>query len=256
MRSPGRSAATAATGPVDKATRRSRRRFARRQWRRRWLAWRPLLAIVLVLAIVGGGVYAVWFSSWLAVQTIQVSGAQTISASEVRTRSGIDVGDPLVRVDLATAERRIGALAVVRSVSVTRQWPHRILVSIQERVAIAVVEIGTQLRGMDADGVVFRDYKKAPPGLPRVETSIGTTSQALREAAKVISALPSDLTLQVDHVQVTTIDKISLVLKDGRTVIWGSAEESDTKAEVLATLLATVQADTYDVSVPSKPTTR
>ena len=79
-----------------------------------------------------------------------------------------------------------------------------------------MVEIGGRLRGMDADGVVFRDYKKAPPGLPRVETSIGTTSDALKEAAKVISALPEDLTLIVDHVQVTTVDQISLVLKDGR----------------------------------------
>ena len=91
---------------------------------------------------------------------------------------------------------------------------------------------------------------------PRVETSIGTTSPALKEAAEVIAALPQELSLQVDHVEVETVDQISLVLKDGRTVVWGSAEESDTKAEVLATLLATVQADLYDVSVPSKPTTR
>jgi cell division protein FtsQ len=211
--------------------------------------------MVLVLALVGGGIWAVWFSSWLAVDTIDVSGEQTVDATDIRARSGIDVGEPLVRVDIAAAERRIGALAVVRSVSVTRQWPNGILISIHERVAIAVVEIGDRLRGMDAEGVVFRDYKKAPPGLPRVETSIGTTSAALKEAAKVISALPEDLTLIVDHVQVTTVDQISLVLKDGRTVIWGSANESDTKAEVLATLLATVQAQVYDVSVPSKPTT-
>jgi cell division protein FtsQ len=243
------------TATIDRATKRSRRRFARRQWRRRWLAWRYLLAVVLVLALVGGGVWAVWFSSWLDVDTIDVSGAQTVEASDIRARSGIDVGEPLARVDVASAERRIGALAVVRSVSVTRQWPNGILISIQERVPIAVVEIGGQLRGMDADGVVFRDYKKAPPGLPRVETSIGTTSAALKEAAKVISALPEDLTLIVDHVQVTTVDQISLVLKDGRTVVWGSADESDTKADVLATLLATVQAQVYDVSVPSKPTT-
>ena len=83
----------------------------------------------------------------------------------------------------------------------------------------------------------------------------GTTAAALKEAAKVIAALPPDLTLIVDHVQVTSVDQISLVLKDGRTVVWGSADESDTKAEVLATLLATVQAQVYDVSVPSKPTT-
>jgi cell division protein FtsQ len=240
---------------VDRATRRSRRRFARRQWRRRWLAWRYLLAIVLVLAVVGGGVYAVWFSKWLAVEQVDVSGAQTVEVKDIRARSGIDEGEPLVRVDLAAAERRIGALAVIRSVSVTRQWPHGILISIQEREAIAVVEIGERLRGMDADGVVFRDYKKAPPGLPRVQTAIGTTSAALREAAQVISALPQELSLLVDHVLVTSVDEISLVLKDGRTVVWGSADESDTKADVLATLLATVQAQVYDVSVPSKPTT-
>jgi len=240
---------------VDKATRRSRRRFARRQWRRRWLALRYLLVLVLVLALVGTGIYGVWFSTWLAVQDIEVSGAQTVSASDIRARSGIEDGEPLVRVDLATAERRIGALAVVRSVSVTRQWPHGILISIDERVAIAVVDIGGQLRGMDADGVVFADYEKPPPGLPRVETSIGTTSAALKEAAKVVSALPQELSLLVDHVQVETVDKISLALKDGRTVIWGSAAESDTKADVLATLLAKVTADVYDVSVPSRPTT-
>jgi cell division protein FtsQ len=178
-----------------------------------------------------------------------------VEPADIRARSGIDEGEPLIGVDLATAERRIGALAVVRSVTVTRQWPHGVLISITERVPIAVVEIGGRLRGMDADGVVFLEYKKAPPGLPRVETAIGTTSAALKEAAKVISALPEELSRIVDHVQVTTVDQISLVLNDGRTVSWGSAEESDTKAEVLATLLATVQAPFYDVSVPSKPTT-
>jgi cell division protein FtsQ len=54
---------------------------------------------------------------------------------------------------------------------------------------------------------------------------------------------------------VATVDQISLVLKDGRKVVWGSADQSDTKADVLATLLAGVQAQVYDVSVPSKPTT-
>src|SRR3954452_7934322 len=201
MRSLRRSASgSSAAVAVDRTTRRSRRRFARRQWRRRWLAWRYVLAVVLVLAVVGVGIYAVWFSSWLAVDHIEVSGAQTVSAGDLRTRSGIDEGEPLARVDLARAERRIGALAVVKSVSVTRQWPHGVLISVQEREPIAVVEIGGQLRGVDEDGVVFRTYKKAPPGLPRVETSIGTTSDALKEAAKVVAALPQDLSLQVDHV--------------------------------------------------------
>ncbi|HET6937741.1 MAG TPA: FtsQ-type POTRA domain-containing protein, partial [Nocardioides sp.] len=109
--SPEATADGSADQPVDRATKRSRRRFARRQWRRRWLAWRYLLVVVLVLGIVGFGIYAVWFSSWLAVDHIEVSGAQTVSESEIRDRSGIDEGEPLIQVDVAGAERRIGSLA-------------------------------------------------------------------------------------------------------------------------------------------------
>ena len=54
--------------------------------------------------------------------------------------------------------------------------------------------------------------------------------------------------------QVATVDQISLVLRDGRTVVWGSAEDSDAKAEVLVELLEQ-PARKYDVSVPGQPTT-
>jgi cell division protein FtsQ len=236
------------------ANERSRKRFARRQWRRRWLAWRVVVALVLLLALLGTGVYAVWFSSWLDVDEIDVSGALHVDADEIRDRSGIEASTPLATVDLAAAETRIRSLAIVKTAQVERQWPDTVRISITERVAIAVVEIGGKLRGMDADGVVFREYAKAPPGLPRVETDIGTTPDALKEAALVIAALPESLSLIVDHLHVTTVDEIELILKDGREVVWGSADDSATKAEVLADLLKT-PAKVYDVSVPTHPTT-
>ena len=75
------------------------------------------------------------------------------------------------------------------------------------------------------------------------------------EAAAVVSALPDDLAPRVDHVSVATVDQIELALRDGRTVVWGSAEDSAQKAEVLEVLLGQ-EASVYDVSVPSNPTTR
>jgi cell division protein FtsQ len=118
-----------------------------------------------------------------------------------------------------------------------------------------VVEIGGRLQGMDADGVVFRDYARAPAGLPRVETGATTGSEALREAALVVASLPSDLLASVDHVEAATVDEISLQLRDGRTVEWGSVEESELKARVIADLLVARRAQHYDVSVPGQPTT-
>jgi cell division protein FtsQ len=239
---------------VDAATIRSRKRFARRQWARRWLAWRRVVALLLLFALIGGTVWLFYFSGVLAVKDVEVEGTRTLAAAEVREVAAVPSGLPLARVDLDAIRARVEALAVVSDAQVTRTWPDRVLIDVDERVPIAVIEIGGRIRGMDEEGVVFREYPKPPPDLPQVRTSSDTRSDALREAALVVEALPAEISRRVDHVEVATIDQISLVLRDGKNVVWGSAEESEAKAEVLAGLLRH-PARTYDVSVPGQPTT-
>lgn len=234
---------------------RTRRAFARRRWARRWLTWRRLLAGLLVLGLLGLGAYAVWFSPWLVVEDVRVSGTSQLDAEEVARVAGVPLGEPLARVDLDAVRARVQALATVAEADVTRGWPDEVRVEVVERQAVAVVQIGSGLRGMDAEGVVFRAYDTVPEGLPRVQTASGTSSEALEEAAAVVDALPQDLVAAVDHVQVASVDQIELALRDGRTVVWGSADESAQKAEVLGVLLGE-EARVYDVSVPANPTTR
>ena len=235
--------------------RRSRSAFARRQWSRRWLTWKPVVAVLLLVALLVAGAWAVYFSSFLAVNGVEVTGAGTVGAARVRAAAAVPTGEPLARLDLAQVRSRVQALAAVRSADVSRQWPDRVLIRVQERTAVAVVEIGGRLRGMDADGVVFRDYRRAPAGLPHLRTSADTPAEALQEGARVVAALPADLAAKVDHVEVQTVDQISLALRDGRVVKWGSAEESGLKAEVLVPLLDQPGHE-YDVTVPGQPTVR
>lgn len=243
-------------GP-DPQVERSRRRFARRQWARRWLAWKPVLAAVLVLVLVGGGIWLVFFSAYLSVSGVQVTGTELLRTAQVERAAAVPEGDALATVDLDRIRARVEALAAVRSADVTRQWPDRVRISVTERQAVAVVDIGGQLHGLDEDGVVFRDYGRAPAGLPRIESPSGTGSEALREGALVVAALPRDLAARVDHVTVRTVDEITLVLRGGRDVTWGSAADSDQKAAVLARLLPVADgAEHLDVSVPGRPTTR
>jgi cell division protein FtsQ len=103
--------------------------------------------------------------------------------------------------------------------------------------------------------VVFDRYRRAPDDMPRVETSPDAGRDALREAAAVIAALPREISTKVDHVEVATVDQISLVLRDERVVLWGSADESELKAEVLVPLLSR-PGQTYDISVPGQATVR
>jgi cell division protein FtsQ len=236
---------------------RSRRRFARRQWARRWLTLRYLVVAGVLAVLLIGGLYAVYFSDALSVREVEVVGARTISADAVEKAAAVPRGGPLATVDLDAIRYRVKALKEVRSVEVARQWPDGVLITIQEREAVAVVRLGADLQGVDVEGVPFRTYKRAPSGLPRIETSgdVSATDQdALREAVTVIAALPREVSVLVDHLDLKSVDDIDLVLRDGRIARWGSAEASADKATVLIALL-TQPAKIYDVSVPGQPTT-
>lgn len=240
---------------------RSRRRFARRQWTRRWLAWRPLLVGVLVLGLVGFGGYALYFSAWLRVEGAEVSGTSQLAEEEVLAAAALPIDDPLVSVDLGEIEARIeGKLTAVKSVSASRQWPHDIRIEIEEWRPLAVVVEGSSFAYLaeSGDTFTFRGMPKHPPtSLPQVVVGSRADRLALEEAAAVVASLDDAVTRRVDHIEVETADQIQLDLRDGRKVTWGSAEQSEEKAEVLLNLLdARPQAQAYDVSVPSLPTTR
>jgi cell division protein FtsQ len=199
-------------------------------------------------------VYAVYFSSLLAVEGAEVRGLESLTVADITRAAEVPVGEPLATVDLAAVERKVSSLSEVRSVEVSRQWPHDLLIEVEERVPVAVVRLGDQLRNLDSDGVIFGDRKRQPGNLPMVETATDTDSEALREAAAVAGALEPAFLATVDHLEVETIDQITLVLRDGRIVEWGSAELSVEKADVLSALLSR-KAEVYDVSVPGAPTT-
>ena len=230
-----------------------RRRFARRAWARRWGWWKPVLAAVVLATLLGLGAWVVWFSDVLGVDEVTVSGTSYLTDAEVLAAADVPAGRPLARLDVVGIERRVAALAPVAGVEVRRELPGTVAVVVTEREAVAVLEIGARIAGLDADGVVFRDYRKAPKRLPRVRDLADGDEDSLKEAARVVTSLPDGLARQVRRVDVESVDMITLVLSKDRAVVWGSGENSAEKAAVLAALLKAGDAKTYDVSVPGQP---
>lgn len=233
---------------------RTQRRFARRLRARRWRVWRRLLLLLLALGAVGGLTWLVFFSSVLAVHQVSVTGVDVLSEDEVRAQAAVPYDVPLATSDLDAVRARVEALAPVESVEVSRDWPDGVHVAVTERQAVAAVPWEGAWRGLDADGVLFRDYAERPD-LPLLEISASTPASALAEAAAVVEALPAALLGRVDTVVVGSIDDITLRLRGGAEVRWGSADESGSKAEVLA-LLMREPAKVYDVTAPGRPTIR
>jgi cell division protein FtsQ len=228
----------------------SRRQFARRQRARRLVALRPVLIVGAFLAL---GLAAGWmllYSHWLALQSVDVNGVHLLTSRQIERAAALPTGEALVRLDLGAATQRIEQIPAVGAATVSRSWPHSVIITVTERTPVAVVEASGTVRAVDASGAEFK-LNRAQHGLPRLV--VDPEGGALDDAAEVLASLPADILQRVSEVQADSIDSITLSLRSGDEVMWGSAADSARKAEVLAVLLRH-QATGYDVSVPDQPT--
>jgi cell division protein FtsQ len=222
---------------------RARRNARRRQVLHRRFV-RPAVVLAVAVTLAGGVVWAAWSSPLLAVQTVTVKGTSRLSAAEILAAAQVPVGRSLLRVDPGRIRARVAALAAVRAVTVDRDWPHRLVITVTERQPVAAVRIGGAAELVDATGVAFATADPAPPGLLPLVLGAAVWAElpaALRGAVRSIAApSPSDVTLR---------------LTGRRTVIWGDPGESARKLVVLRALMRE-RASTYDVSTPDVPVTK
>ncbi|MFW3173105.1 cell division protein FtsQ/DivIB, partial [Geodermatophilus sp. CPCC 206100] len=231
-----------------------RRRDSPRDRRRRLLVRvGTAVAVVVLLA------WLLWGSPVLAVSSVRVDGAGTLTAAEVVEVAGVAEGTPLLRVDVDAARDRVARLPQVASVEVTRGWPRSVVITVVERVPVAVVERAGSRTLLDAEGVLFDTVTGAPPVgvVPLDVAAPRPDDRATSAALAALVALPEDVRAGVTAARATTSEDVTLDLADGTTVLWGSAEDAGDKAQVLVALLGQLAAgslepaDTIDVSAPA-----
>ena len=145
----------------------------------------------------------------------------------------------------------------VLDVTVQREFPHGLHITIEPRVPVASVKEDGEFVLLDRDGVELSRTAERPDGVPLVSVPVGSadTAAALQAVLDVMAALPSDILAQVADASARTAFEVEFELDSGARVVWGSAEENALKSEVLAALLP-VPAQVYDVSAPLSPITR
>ncbi len=217
-------------------TRRRRRRLRRGAY--------GLLGLGAVLVVSWLGLASPLFS----VRTVQVSGATLVTPDAVRAAAGVRAGTPLARVDTQGARLRVAALGPVAGVSVVRAWPHTVRVEVRERVAVATAHVadGSWVL-VDGTGARYAPSAATPAGLPELQVADPT---AVGPAVAVLAELPAALRAQLAAVQEPSPSSVVLLLRDGRTVVWGEPGESARKAAVVEALLPR-PGRTIDVTTPS-----
>jgi putative cell division protein ftsQ len=231
-------------------------RLRERTRARRILLARRIALTLVTLALAAGGVWVAFFSPVFAFSSsaVVVSGEDgtLVTADSVRSSIASFEGVPLTRLNTQAVARAVESNVAVRSASVSRRWPTSLRVSVTMRTGMAVEAASGGYWLVDDQGVAFQQVPSA--GEYPLATLPEDRATGAADIASALGALDEATRAQVASVT-STGTQVNFTLRGGQTVKWGTRGDAPQKARVLATLLANVQASTYDVSSPNHPVT-
>jgi cell division protein FtsQ len=113
-------------------------------------------AIAGVTAVLLAGYDLIIRSPYLSVHETVVRGCQELTEKEILALAAVRSTSNILTLNLGAIARRIQANPWIRKVSVGREFPDRLVIVIQERKAVALLQKENGLHLLDTEGVPFK----------------------------------------------------------------------------------------------------
>jgi cell division protein FtsQ len=222
---------------------------------------------ILAAAAVIAGLVWVYKSDAFLVTEVRVVGASRVSQEEVLSLAAIPKDATLLNLSVDRVVERVKSSPWVADASLSRQFPHTVVITVQERKPFAAVAMGRIAYLVDKSGIVLAAQPATGTGLPLIQDvplpvrplpSQRLEGRELTNALSVLQALPDKLLAQVDAVHAHTIDDLRLITRTGLEIVFGRAEQLDKKRFVVEKLLAAggKKLIYMDVRAPDTPTAK
>lgn len=230
-----------------------RRRFSAdaRRRRRIWLIAGAAVAGLALFVLVGV------FTPAMGVREVEIVGASSANTDDLQKSLASFEGVPLALVNDRDVALALESYPLIQRYAVERIPPHTLRVRIVERVPVLAIEQGDEFRQYDAAGVLIGKTEKRVKGVPVAKGEVARTdSQAFEAAAQILRDIPAELRERITSARATGDQDVTLKLRGGPRVMWGSTEDTQRKALVLDAMLETLegrQVKLIDVSSPSAP---
>lgn len=134
-------------------------------WPERWpfRVAETLVCVGVIVAFAAGAIYCLNTAPEFRVQTIGVKGAHRLNDDTIDRLSGITNQDCVLFLDSDAIRTRIMSHPYVRSCKVTRFFPGRVEIDIDERTALATLMVNNRLFEVDDACNVLRELEPDKP---------------------------------------------------------------------------------------------
>lgn len=224
---------------------------------------RPLLALLVLIALLAG----VWLwlrdSSLVAVKRVSVSvqsgpdqgRIRSALIAAARTMTTLDVG-------MGELQMAIAPYPVVKHLRVSTQFPHGMRIDVIEQAPVAtVLARGRTVAMVAGDGTLMRDATSTGGLLPAIALPVAPggphlTDRAALGAVAALAAAPFQLLARISQVSTIRAHGVVAQLRDGPSIYFGAPTRLQAKWSAAVAALAdpgSAGASYVDVTDPDRP---
>jgi cell division protein FtsQ len=205
--------------------------------------WGLILALVPIL-LVAGGTFIALRSDLLTVQQVNIEGTSSLDQGALVEISGLQ-GESMLRLPLDDARRRLLATPAIRSVTIERNWPNAVTITVEERLPVAFWSAGGHEYVVDQDGVVLAAGTPDGPAPRIIDLTSGLSlapgdrvhPDAIAFARRITAESPRFLEANVLELEYRAGIGVTVVFDGGLRVTFGDERSYEYKIAVLSELL-------------------
>ncbi|MDD5748279.1 MAG: FtsQ-type POTRA domain-containing protein [Actinomycetota bacterium] len=205
--------------------------------------------IISVAILLVASIPVVFFSGVFRINDVSIVGNNALSKRQVYEISGIQSHWNLLTLPAKNIKKNLVANQWIKNATVEKNFFHRVVISIEERVPIAFMSWGQSVFLMDSDSfVVERATGRMPDNLVEIkveQASDGPVTGEVLKDRKICEAIK--ILKEIPHIR-SSIKQICpdddrgyvLVTKRGYQIIYGD-KASKSKSEILEAIMTEIE---------------
>ena len=205
-----------------------------------------IISFILLLIF---SVVTVMNSSYFEIEEIKIEGNRLLSKQEIINICRINKKQNIFDINRARLVKRLMRLSQVKGVKIHRDLPRKLLITINERRPVAIVEGNPSYQIIDVQGWILETTKNLEKwNIPLIKgikvKNKGKTVKltgAFKGSVEYLGLLPEMVLEQISQVNIYSPQEIELFLSNNGKVKLGRMYNIDKKAKILTSIYQDIQ---------------
>lgn len=218
-----------------------------------------LISVITSLLAVAAIVGTLFFAPVFQVQNFKAPVTGYVDSAQIFAVLESTKGQPLITADTARLEEALTNIPGIVEAKVSKEFPNTIRAEVKLGEAVATINSGTESKVVDVRGNILpANAVIEPVPVLTISPNASDPLEVENSLLAAIEAMPPRVRQAIISAEASTISNLTFKFSTEagvKTVIWGSATDTDLKVAVLEVLLAQ-PGEIIDLTSPNAPTVR